>query len=185
MIKIQQVPGTDWEETNLIHSGSNGKLHLNPAYCFPLSEGLFQSPEFSSFAVGSLNYLCYLTPKTSNIFYLKFFFNLEYDCFPLLCWFLLYNSVSQLCGHICPLFSSLPPTPHPTPLGRRGALSWAPCATQPPSASVCVTHVVYMSMLVSRSVPPPRVHNCLCLHLYSRPANRLINTIFLDPICMH
>ena len=46
---------------------------------------------------------------------LFFFFLLEYNCFTMLCWFLLYNSVSQLCVYNSPSLLSLPPHPHPTP----------------------------------------------------------------------
>ena len=54
--------------------------------------------------------------------------SLEYNCFTMVCQFLLYNKVHQLYIHICPHISSLlhlPPShpPYPTPLGGQKALS--------------------------------------------------------------
>lgn len=45
------------------------------------------------------------------------FFQSEYNCFNMLCYFLLYNKVSQLYFYIYPTYSflSLPPTPHIPP----------------------------------------------------------------------
>ena len=61
------------------------------------------------------------------------FFNilLEYNCFTMVCQFLLYNKMNQL--YICPHISSLlhlPPSnpPYPTPLGGHKAPSLSPCA---------------------------------------------------------
>ena len=53
---------------------------------------------------------------------------LEYNCFTVVCQFLLYNKVNQLCIYICPHISSLlhlPPShpPYPTPLGGHKAPS--------------------------------------------------------------
>ena len=42
------------------------------------------------------------------------FFKLEYNCFTMLCSFLLYSELNQLCVHIYPL--SLGPPCHPTPI---------------------------------------------------------------------
>ena len=65
------------------------------------------------------------------LFFLTFFFEtslLEYDCFTMVCYFLLYNKVNQLyiyiCSHISSLFH-LPPSrpPYPTPLGGHKAQS--------------------------------------------------------------
>ena len=50
-----------------------------------------------------------------------FFFLLEYNCFTMLCQFLLYNEVNQLCIYIYPL--PLGPTPKPTHLGHHRAPS--------------------------------------------------------------
>ena len=74
-------------------------------------------------------------PGKSLWFLLCFFLTslLEYDCFTMVCQFLLYNKVNQLYIYICPHISSflhLPPShpPYPTPLGGHKALSWSPCA---------------------------------------------------------
>ena len=58
---------------------------------------------------------------------------LEYNCFTMVCQFLLYNKVNQLYIYIYPHISSLlrlPPShpPYPTPLGGHKTLSWSPCA---------------------------------------------------------
>ena len=58
---------------------------------------------------------------------------LEYNCFTMVCQFLLYNKVNQSYTYICPHISSLlhlPPShpPYPTPLGGHKAPSWSPCA---------------------------------------------------------
>ena len=74
--------------------------------------------------VHSLVGLClysHLVPR----FFMTFFFLtslLEYNCFTMVCYFLLYNKVNQLYIYIYPRISSilhLPPSrpPYPTPLG--------------------------------------------------------------------
>ena len=76
-----------------------------------------------------------------------------------------------------PSFLSLPPTPHPTPLGHHRAPSWDPCAIQQ-LTTICFTHgSVYMSMRLSQFILPslslipcPQVCS-LCLHLYFCPAS--------------
>ena len=61
-------------------------------------------------------------------FFLTFFFFLEYNCFAILCWFLLYNEVDQLHVYIYPLLLG-PPSQLPTPPpGHHRAPSWASCA---------------------------------------------------------
>ena len=93
------------------------------------------------------------------------FFKLEDNCFTILCWFLLYNTVYAV--HTTPI-----------PLGHHRALSW------------CTHGNVQISVLLSPFVPPllpPRclhVHS-LCLCLYSHPENRFRRTLFLDSIYMH
>ena len=65
----------------------------------------------------------------------SFFLKLEGKCFTILCWFLLYNSESQLYVYVCPLpieplsHPLIPPLPRPRPRLSR-APSWAPCAIQ-------------------------------------------------------
>ena len=72
-------------------------------------------------------------------FFLSFFFFflpsflsflLEYNCFTMFCYFLLYNEVNQLYVYLYPLLLGPPshPSSHPTHLGRHRALSWASCA---------------------------------------------------------
>ena len=88
-----------------------------------------------------------------------------------------------------PSWAPLPPTPHPTSLS--WVPSWASCMIQQlPTSSYLIdgSVLIYMSMLLSRFVPPsPSL--CLpvsspCLHFYSFPAKRFISTIFLDSVCM-
>ena len=71
--------------------------------------------------------------KAEWIFFFFLTSLLEYNCFTMVCQFLLYNKVNQLYIHICPHISSLlhlPPShpPYPTPLGGHKARSWSPCA---------------------------------------------------------
>ena len=112
---------------------------------------------------------------------------------------LLYNVVidsavqegeSTLCVYIPPPLE--PPSHHPThplPLGHHRALSWAPWAIQLPSSYQLYTWwCIYMSMLLSESIPPSPscVHKpILYICVYPCPANRFISTIFLDSIYMH
>ena len=49
-------------------------------------------------------------------------FSLEYNCFTMLCWFLLHNSINQLQVCICSLPLKRPSDfPHSTPLGHHSA----------------------------------------------------------------
>ena len=71
-------------------------------------------------------YFCFL-------FFVFFTSLLEYNCFTMVCQFLLYNKVNQLYIYICPHISSLlhlPPShpPYPTPLSGHKAPSRSPCA---------------------------------------------------------
>ena len=125
---------------------------------------------------------------------------LEYNCFKMLCQFLLYNKVNQLYIYIYPHVPStcvsLPPT-LPTPplqvVTKHGAdlpVLWG-CFP----LAICFTFgSIYMTMPLSHFVPAypshspcPQVHS-LHLRLYSCPAPRFIRTIFfLDSIymCQH
>ena len=67
-----------------------------------------------------------------SVFQVSFFFFLtsllEYNCFTMVCYFLLYDKVNQLYIYVCLHISSLlhlPPShpPYPTPLGGHKALS--------------------------------------------------------------
>ena len=114
---------------------------------------------------------------------------LESNCFTMVCQFLLYNKVNQLCIYIYPHISSL--------------LHLSPTLPIPPFFQVVTKHQadlpvlcgcfplaiyfifgsVYMSMTLSHFVPAypspsscPQVH-ALSLHLYSRPAPRFLRTV--------
>ena len=70
-----------------------------------------------------------------TLLYLAFFKTslLEYNCFTMVCYFLLYNKVNQLYIYICSHISSLlrlPASnpPYPTALGGPKPPSWSPCA---------------------------------------------------------
>ena len=69
----------------------------------------------------------------SIMVYHRIYFYLEDNCFTVLCYFLLYNSVNQGQVYIYSLPleppSHSPPSPRP-PLGHHRAQSWAPCALQ-------------------------------------------------------
>ena len=79
------------------------------------------------------------------------FFELEENCFTMLCWFLPYSNTNNhdrtyicivmkcVCVYI-PSPVSLPPQSHP--LGRHRASSWAPCAIQQRLTKLSVLHVV-------------------------------------------
>ena len=124
---------------------------------------------------------------------------LKYNCFTVLCQFLLYNKVNKLYAYIYPHIPSLlrlPPTLLITPLqvvAKPRADVPVPCSCFP-LASYFTFGSVYMSVLLSHFVPAypspspcPQVHS-LCLCLYSCPAPRFIRTIFfLDSIymCQH
>ena len=58
-------------------------------------------------------------------FHIGLDFFLEYNCFIMLCQFLLYNEVNQLYVYIYPISLELlfHPTPNPTPLGHHRALN--------------------------------------------------------------
>ena len=91
--------------------------------------------------------------------YWPFFFLtslLEYNCFTLLCSFLLHNKVNQLYVYIYPHISSLlhlPPShpPNPTPLGGHKAPSWSPCAMRlfPTSYLFYVWECIYVHPTLS------------------------------------
>ena len=115
---------------------------------------------------------------------------LEYNCFTVLCYFLLYNKVNQLYVYIYPhipsLFS-LPPTLPISPL--QMVTKHQPdlpvlCGCFP-LASYFTFCSVYMSMTLSHPVtshsshsPYPEVHSLVGLCLYSHPATRFFMTFF-------
>ena len=125
--------------------------------------------------------------------FLQFFLTslLEYNCFTMVCQFLLYKKVNQLYIYICPHISSclrLPPShpPYPTPLGGHKHQADLPvlygCF---PLATYFTFGSGYMSMPLSHSVPAynspslcPQVHSLKGLRLYSRLASRFFMTFF-------
>ena len=125
-------------------------------------------------------------------YYRIYFFNtslLEYNCFTVLCQFLLYNKVNQPYAYIyphIPALLSLPPTPPIPPLqvvAKHQADLPVLCGCFP-LAVYFTFGSIYMSVPLSHFVPAypspslcPQVHS-LHLHLYSCPAPRFFRTIF-------
>ena len=124
---------------------------------------------------------------------------LEYNCFTVLCQFLLYNKVNQLYVYIYPHITfllCLPPTlpipPVQVVIKHRADLPVL-CSCFP-LVIYFIFYSVYMSMLLSYFVPAyhslspcPQVHSPR-LRLYSCPAPRFIRTFFfLDSMymCQH
>ena len=107
---------------------------------------------------------------------------LEYNCFTVVCQFLLYNKVNQLYLYICPHISSLfhlPPS-HPIPplqvVTKQRADLPVLCGYFP-LAIYFTFGSVYMSMPLSHFVPAypspslyPQVYSLVGLHLYSHLA---------------
>ena len=103
---------------------------------------------------------------------------LEYNCFTMICQFLLYNKVNQLYAYVyphIPSLLSLPPTlPYPTPLGGHKAPSRSPCAMRllPTSYLFYVWQCIYvhvtLSLCPSLSLPSPypQVHSLVGLSLF-------------------
>ena len=96
------------------------------SYCFPCYRPLL-GVLFSIWPmeIGRVKFLFMSVGKWEWILMFSFFFLtslLEYNCFTMVCYFLLYNKVNQLYIYICSPISSLlhlPPShpPYPTPLG--------------------------------------------------------------------
>ena len=120
---------------------------------------------------------------------------LEYNCFTMVCQFLLYNKVNQQYIHIYPYIPSLlhlPPTLPIPPLQvvtKHRADLPVLCSCFP-VAIYFTFGSVYMSMPLSHFIPAypspspcPQVHS-LCLCLYSCPAPRFFRTIFF-PLRFH
>ena len=91
------------------------------------------------------------------------------------------RSESLICINISPYPLPLEPPSHPSKLSQ----SWSPCAMQqlPTSHPFYIWQCIYvnatLSLRPSFPFPPcPQVHS-LHLHLYSCPATRFIDTIFL------
>ena len=114
---------------------------------------------------------------------------LEYNCFTMLCQFLLYNKVNHLYAYVDPHIPSLlrlPPTLLIPPLQvvtKHRADLPVLCSCFP-LAIYFTFGSIYMSMLLSHSIPAypspspcPQVHS-LRLCLYSCPAPRFIRSTF-------
>ena len=131
-----------------------------------------------------------------------FFFELEENCFTMLCWFLPYSNTNQsrlyiymhsyeVCVYIYP-FPLEPPSPVPPPRSSQSLKLSSLCDTAASHQAFCFTHgsvCVCQCSSLSSSHPLfpllcPQVRSP-CLHLHSFPANRFLSTIFLDSICMH
>ena len=118
---------------------------------------------------------------------------LEYNCFTMVCQFLLYNQVNQRYIYIYPHIASLlrfPPTlpiPPPQVVTKHRADLPVLCGCFP-LAIYFTFHSVYMFMPLSHFVPAypspspyPQVHSPH-LRLYSCPAPRFFRTIFFFQI---
>ena len=119
---------------------------------------------------------------------------LEYNCFTMVCQFLLYNKVNQLCIYIYPHIYSLLHLPPTLPISLLQVVT-KHRADLPvlcgcfPLASYFTFGSVYMSMSLSQFVtaypspsPYPQVHSLVGMHLYSRLAPRFFMTIFFFQI---
>ena len=102
-------------------------------------------------------------------------FLLAFNCFRILCQFLLYNNMDQRKYTYIPSLLSFPPTPtsHPCRSSQNTKLS-SPCYTAPSHQLSTLHTVVYMALLLSEFMPPspsPAVSTVCspCLHLYSCP----------------
>ena len=115
---------------------------------------------------------------------------LEYNCFIMVCQFLFYNKVNQLCIYIYPHISSLLRLPPTLPIPRLQVVTKYR-ADLPvlcgcfPLAIYFTFGSVYMSMPLSHFVPAypfpspcPQVHSLVGLHLYSHLAPWFFMTIF-------
>ena len=134
-------------------------------------------------------YLCWLF---FFFFFFFFFFQLEDSYFAILYWFLPYISMNHPQGYICPLplepLSYLPM--YPSPLLTEHQIELPASYSKFPLA-ICFTNGMYMFQCCSfnsshpflpRPCPPV---SSLSQHLCCCPANRFINTIFLDSTSMH
>ena len=132
-----------------------------------------------------------LVVKSGKFLLFLFFLTslLKYNCFTMLCQFLLYKKVNQLYAYIYPYIPSLlrlPPTLPIPPLQvvTKHQVDHPVLCSCFPLAIYFTFGSVYMSMLLSHFIPAypspspcPQVHS-LCLRLYSCPAPRFIRTIF-------
>ena len=153
-----------------------------------------------NYKVNGIDFLAlkYLVSFKHEIFF--FISLLEYNCFTMLCQFLLYNEVNQLYVYIyphIPSLLSLSPTLLSHPSRSSQSIKLISLCYTAASHQLSILHlVVYIrrcysftsSQLPHPPHPCPQVHS-LCLRLYSCPAPRFIRTFFffLDSIymCQH
>ena len=114
--------------------------------------------------------------------------SLEYNCFTVLCWFLLYNKVKPPYVYIYPL---PPPNPrHPTHLSCHGAPAGASCATAgshqlpvlPLVVCVCQSNLPISSTFLFPHCVHMFVHNCVSIPALQRGSSV---SFFLDSTYMH
>ena len=85
-----------------------------------------------------------------------FFFKLEYSCFTMLCWFLLYNDVNRLHVYIYPLPLGTPPPPIPPIQVTTEHPAELPALYSGFPLALCFTHGrVFMSVPISQFIPSP------------------------------
>ena len=133
-------------------------------------------------------YVCVFYFVCKLITFLNFFkmnlFLLAYNCFTVLCWFLLDNKVNHLCLYIYPLL----PIPHPTHIYHHSTPSWAPCAIKqvPTFYLFCRWQCLYVSPnleFIPLPHPLPQVHS-LCLFVPITPLLFFIVFIICSYNCL-
>ena len=99
-------------------------------------------------------------------------FLLRYNCFTILCLFLLYNKMNQLYVYKYPLVPGSPsyPIAHTTHLGHHRALSRVSCATQHITTTVCFNYYMPIPVFPSSPSPPTCVHMSVLYVCTSVPA---------------
>ena len=143
-----------------------------------------------------MSYICY---QSNFLFFIFLISLLEYNCFTMVCQFLLYNKVNQFYVYIYPHISSLLRLPSTLPIPPLQVVtkhqadlpvlcSCFPLAIYFTFGSVCMS-VPLFHFIPAYSSPSscPQVLS-LCLRVYSCPAPRFFGTIFfLDSIymCQH
>ena len=142
----------------------------------------------------------FFSPLLKGVNYFFITSLLEYNCFTMVCQFLLYSKVNQLYIYIYPHISSLLHLPSTLPIPPLQVVTkhladlFVLCSFFP-IAIYFTFDSIYKSMPLSHFIPAypcpsscPQVHS-LCLCLYSCPAPRFFRTFFffLDSIymCQH
>ena len=156
---------------------------LNPLYILHIHMSLWDMCIANSFSQPMVCFFTFLIIFFHHTF-LKVYFELENNCFVMLCWFLMNKTGIKHKYTYIPFLLSLP-SPH-----------WAefPVLFSSFPLSMHLHMAVYICHCYSPHSshlphpwpsPPlcPRVHS-LHLHLYSCLVNRFICTLFLDSICI-